>query len=234
MKGKRYLSSTALIRTAHFKSEISDEDRKTIFDLEYSFDDDEELPFDSMNRLIRFVVDNDGENFKNGIGDYLDVDSAIDYLITAYYLGLTDNFNKNVLLLTYDGQKWIVSLYDLDTAFGLAFDGSKIFKTDYQAPSVKGDGTIDSGTDNLLWDRILNNYSDEIKARYAELKSTVLVNDSVVGRYEGFIDQIPQNYYDKDLELWGDIPLHDENNIEQIKSYLEARSAILDNFFDTL
>ena len=45
-----------------------------------------------MNRFIRFVMDNDGEDFKTGISDYLDIDSAIDYLITAYYLGLTDSY----------------------------------------------------------------------------------------------------------------------------------------------
>lgn len=220
--------------SAHFKSEITDEDRKTIFDLEYSFDDNKELPFESVNRFIRFVINNDGEDFKTGISDYLDVDSAIDYLITAYYLGLTDNFNKNVLLLTYDGQKWIVSLYDMDTAFGLAFDGAKIYEPDYQTPSKNNGGLIDSGTDNLLWDRIINNYPDEVKARYTELRSSVLDNAAVISRYETFINQIPQSYYEKDLEIWGDIPLHKENNVEQIKSYLEVRTQILDNFFDSL
>jgi hypothetical protein len=213
---------------------MTEEDKKSIFDLEYSFDDNKEWPYESLNNLIRFVINNDGDDFRNGISDYLDVDSAIDYLITAYYLGLTDNFNKNVLLLTYDGQRWILSLYDMDTAFGLAFDGTRIYDSDYLTPSVKGDGSLDSGTDNLLWDRIINNYSKEIKERSAELRASFLEKEAVISRYEAFIKQIPQSYYDKDLELWGDIPLHEENNIEQINSFFDARSTILDNFFDTL
>jgi hypothetical protein len=220
--------------SAHFRAEMTEEDKKSIFDLEYSFDDNKEWPYESLNNLIRFVINNDGDDFRNGISDYLDVDSAIDYLITAYYLGLTDNFNKNVLLLTYDGQRWIVSLYDMDTAFGLAFDGTRIYDSDYLTPSVKGDGSLDSGTDNLLWDRIINNYSKEIKERSAELRASFLEKEAVISRYEAFIKQIPQSYYDKDLELWGDIPLHEENNIEQINSFFDARSTILDNFFDTL
>ena len=32
----------------------------------------------------------------------------------------------------------------------------------------------------------------------------------------------------------GDIPLHDKNNIEQIKSYLNERSSLLDTFFNSL
>ena len=220
--------------SAHFKSNLTEEDKKTIFDLEYCYGDDDTWAYDSLDNLIDFVIKNDSENFKNGIGKYLDVDAAIDYLITTYYLGLTDNFAKNVLLITYDGEKWIPSLYDLDTAGGLAFDGSKIYGTDYLLPQKNADGTLDSSSDSLLWDRILNNYTAEIKARYQELRKGALDTEKTISQFETFISGIPGEYYDKDLEIWGDIPLHDKNNFEQIKSYLSERSGLLDKFFDSL
>ena len=202
--------------------------------MEYYYGDDDSWAYDSLDNLIDFVIKNDGESFKKGIGNYLDVDAAIDYLITTYYLGLTDNFAKNVLLITYNGERWIPSLYDLDTACGLAFDGSKIYGTDYPLPKKNDDGTLDSSSDSLLWDRILNNYSAEIKARYQELRKGTLDTEKTISKFETFISGIPHEYNDKDLEIWGDIPLHDKNNFEQIKSYLSERSSLLDKFFDSL
>ena len=220
--------------SAHFKSKLTDEDKKTIYDLEYCYGEDDSWAYDSLNNLIDFVIKNDGGNFKKGIGKYLDVDAAIDYLITAYYLGLTDNFTKNVLLITYDGEKWIPSLYDLDTACGLAFDGSKIYGADYLMPKKNADGMFESSTDSLLWDRILNNYSAEIKARYQELRKGAFDTEKTASKFETFINGIPSEYYGKDLEIWGNIPFHDQNNIEQIKGYLSERSSLLDKFFDSL
>ena len=220
--------------SAHFRSKLTEEDKKSIYDLEYCYGDDDAWAYDSLDNLIDFVIHNDGEEFKKGIGKYLDVDAAIDYLITTYYIGVTDNFAKNVLLITYNGEKWIPSLYDLDTACGLAFDGSEIYGADYLLPKKNTDGTLDSASDSLLWDRILNNYPNEIKTRYYELRKGALDTENSINKYKSFIDGIPSAYYDKDLEIWGDIPLHDKNNIEQIKSYLNERSSLLDTFFNSL
>ena len=116
----------------------------------------------------------------------------------------------------------------------MAFDGSKIYGTDYLLPQKNADGTLDSSSDSLLWDRILNNYTAEIKARYQELRKGALDTEKTISQFETFISGIPSEYYDKDLEIWGDIPLHDKNNFEQIKSYLSERSGLLDKFFDSL
>ena len=181
--------------------------------------------------MISFTVNNDGAEFKAGIGKYLDVDSAIDYLLTTYYLGFTDNFAKNALLLTYNGQTWIFSLYDMDTAFGLSFDGTKFYEPDYQIPERLSNGSITSSTGSLLWDKLLQNYYPEIRERYIELRQTVFQNENIIKRYESFINIIPQTYFEKDLEIWGNIPLHEKNNIKQMRAYLLERSSLLDMFF---
>ena len=149
-------------------------------------------------------------------------------------MGLTDNYAKNVLLLTFDGKQWIVSLYDMDAAFGLAFDGSEIFDANYLLPKKNADGTISSETGSLLWDRIINNYPDKIKNRYFELRKNILDNERVIERFQSFTDSIPQQVYDKELEIWGEIPMHDKNNIEQIREYVYQRSQLLDSFFYSL
>ena len=171
--------------SANFKALISDEEKGEVFDLEYSYPEDAQWPYESMNNLLSFVISNDGSAFKNGIEKYLDIDAAIDYLITAYVLGVTDNFAKNMILITYDGQKWIPNMYDLDTACGLSFDGTSYYDYDFSLPYVKN-GVIHSGTENLLWDRILNNYTEELKERYFELRKDILNTDKLIKRYSNF------------------------------------------------
>ena len=220
--------------SAYFKSTLSDDDKKSVFDLEYCWGEDEgntDWAYQSINNLISFVMTHNGQEFKTGIEKYLDVNSAIDYLLTTYYLGLTDNFAKNALMLTYNGEKWIFSLYDMDTAFGLAFDGTKFYEPDFQLPKRNNDGSISSSTGSLLWDRMLQCFYPEICERYKELRETVFQNENVIKRYNDFIDSIPNNYFEKDLEIWKDLPLHNENNIEQMRSFLSTRSSLLDVFF---
>lgn len=229
-----FVINSSQSESAYFKKLLSEEDKKTIFDLEYCYGEDAgntEWAYQSLNRFIAFVMENDGESFRNGIGQYLDVDSAIDYLLTAYYLGFTDNFAKNVLMLTYDGQKWIFSLYDMDTAFGLSFDGTKFYPPDHQLPTKNPDGSISSSTGSLLWDKLLRNYYPEICVRYKNLRETVLQNETVLKRYSDFIASVPSAYFEKELEIWKNIPQHDKNNMDQMSDFLNARSALLDNFF---
>ena len=66
------------------------------------------------------------------------------------------------------------------------------------------------------------------------MRKGALDTENTISKFETFINGIPRECYDKDLEIWGDIPLHDKNNIEQIKSYLSERSSLLDKFFDSL
>ncbi len=70
---------------------------------------------ESMNEFVRFLQENEGESFRAGIGKYTDVERAIDvFLYTAFIDGL-DNRAKNILWATFDGVKWIPSMYDMDS-----------------------------------------------------------------------------------------------------------------------
>ncbi len=229
-----FVINSCFSQAANFRSLLSEEDKDAVFDLEYSYNDDNEWPYESINTLIGFVMNNDGEDFRRGIGRYLDVDAAIDYLATAYVLGVTDNFAKNMILITYDSQKWIPNMYDLDTACGLAFDGTKYYEHDFSVPEVMNDGKIKSGTDNLLWDRILNNYTDEFKARYSELRKDILATDKLIKRYSDFIHSVPAECYTQDISLYRDTPFADIDQVKQISEFMKARTALMDSIVENM
>lgn len=215
---------------AHFKRSMTNDDKDTTFDLEYVYPEKAEWPYDRLNDLITFVSESDDAQFREGIGAYLDTDAAIDYLITAYVLGLTANFSKNMMLITYDGKKWIPNLYDLDTACGLSYDGASFFKPSFSLPQLMPNGTISSETDNLLWDRLLNTFSSEFVARYRELRSDVLSTQRIQTLFEDYMRAIPAEVFEKDAELYPNriLPSADAQ-LEQISAFLTQRTELLDN-----
>lgn len=179
----------------------------------------------SLNNLIQFVMENDGDDFRNGIGNYLDIQSAIDYYIFQYEVCGLDGLAKNMLLATYDGTKWICGAYDLDSTFGLWWDGNSFVASTYACPEDYQENY------SLLWERIEANFLPELKARQAELRKTVLSYSNMVAHFERFMDIIGLDLYAEDLTIYTAIPSGSTNNIKQIRDYIRDRQSYVDAEF---
>ena len=223
-----FIINEATSKSADFRALITEADYKTIYDLEYANPENEAWAYDSLNTLIRFVKENNDEPFKTGIDTYLDVDSAIDYLLALYCLGLSDNYSKNMMFWTFDGKRWIINLYDLDTAFGLAADGSRFYAPEEYLPKLRDDGTVDSGSNNLLWKRLFTIYKDKILQRYQILREDVFSNEHMKEVLRDYLSDIPQTCYKKEREVWPETPLANKNHLAQMETYIDAHLAALD------
>lgn len=176
------------------------------WELKYCGTDDTSWVTESFNNLILFCQQKDGAEFKEGISQYLDVDAAIDYLIYMYVVLMRDNTSKNMNWVTYDGVTWIPSVYDQDGTFGMVWDGKRYATGNSNLPSVK-DGVINVGfaLGNgyfVLWDKLWNNFTEEILLRYMELRQGVLSYDNIVAEFEAFRAEIPESIYQADIEYW--------------------------------
>lgn len=183
------------------------------------------------NEAIRFVMNSTDEEFVSGIGNYFDVDSLIDYYIFGLVTCNNDGFGKNQLFFTYDGQKWIASVYDVDNTFGiylghvLADDFSRTAYEDYK-----------NNEGNLLYVRLEKLFTEEIKVRYAELKNDALSLTNIINRFERFTDITPVELVKEDYAtttadgLFTDIPLKDECSIQQIRNYIAKRYTYVDKY----
>lgn len=196
------------------------------WELEYcSTEDDESVGTawvaESMNDFIRFLNSNNGESFRAGIGKYTDVDRAIDVLIYTYFIRAEDNLSKNIIWVTYDGTKWIPSVYDMDGTWGMSWNGD--FNT-------SADSLMPAG-DNLLFARLLENYGDEIKARYLELRGDILSADNILIEFAAWFAGIPQHLYTSEHQKWPTVPRSKVNNYDQIVTYVSERTAALDEWF---
>ena len=140
-----------------------DEEGVHDWELEFCGTEDSSWARESFNRLIAFVQDSSDEEFRERLGEHLDVDAAIDYLLFLYALGLPNGGAKDLVLVSY-GDVWIPSAYDMDEAFGLRPGGEGYYSPEDFLPRCE-EGVWTSDTGSLLWDRLLQNFPDELRAR---------------------------------------------------------------------
>lgn len=181
-------------------------DEEMPWEIERCATEDTQWAQDHLNDLIRFVRTSDDLSFRRELSRYLDVDSAVDYVIAMYALGLQEHGAKDLVLVSYgEDAPWICSMYDMEEAFDL--DGGVC------AP---GEGGWDSGTGSLLWDRFLTHFYPEICSRYAQLRQGVLDPDSLCSRVDAFVGRIPRSIYEADAKTNG-VSVHTPEQTQLIK-----------------
>lgn len=201
----------------------------TSWDLEYCSTEDDPVigtnwAVDSFNRMMWFVMANDGETFRRGIGDYINVDRAIDALIYTWMICGLDNTSKNILWATYDGTVWTPCVYDLDSTWGLWWDASKL----NPAGVVKN---WNNTSINMLFYRLRFNYQDEILARYIELRKGPMSNANVEKKFIEFFESIPDALYAAEAARWPENPGLWIDHETQILTFTRAHLDALDEAF---
>ncbi len=189
----------------------------------------DEVPASIKNRwndAIRFVMNSSDEEFVAGIGHYFDVPSLIDYYIFGLVSCGLDAFGKNQLYMTWDGMKWYATMYDMDSTWGLWWNGSS-FVSSYYARNEYEDFKNNGG--NLLYIRIEELFEEDIHARWEELKIDALSIENIINRFERFTDIAPISLVEEDYAAttasgsFTAIPQTGANNIQYIRRYVYER-----------
>lgn len=175
-----------------------------------------------LSRMIDFVMNSTDEEFVEHFEEYLDLDAAINYYILVDYCYIADNSGKNMLLATYDGMKWYLSLYDLDTSWGTTWNGFDLDTYEEELLDM---------TRNNLFARMEKCFAKELSQRYFELREDILNKEAVMHEFEAFHDQIPAMSFIRETLRWGkgiikrpeDIPGYDISQIEAYISITEER-----------
>ena len=176
---------------------------------------------DSVNTVIEAV---NTSNFSILEGS-LDIQSAIDYFIFQDIILGTDGLAKNMLLITYDGLKWYLSPYDLDSTFDLDWNGQIL---DCYS-SYMGDVPPYNNSYSQLLALLQNEYSSEISVRYSELRNGVLSKNSIISAFEEYIGIFGEDLYVQDTILYPNIPSVTTNTLRRIRDFVTNRLSFLDN-----
>ncbi len=209
------------------------------FVLEYASNEDSlidnstQWAYDSMLALIEFVYNNDGEDFKNGIHQYADIDKCIDSMIYTFFICADDNTSKNILWVTYDGKVWFSSMYDMDGTWGMRWNGNIEFDENTHPISALVDGKglapeRNHDNMNLLWERIYVNYFDRVCQRYLELRQEILTLENITNHFEAFFDAIPGAVREAEKQKWTGVPSQWVDHLEQILTFAEKRLEVMD------
>lgn len=151
---------------------------------------------EKFERLYRFVRDATDEEFRARADQYLDLDACINYYCFICIGYAPDNTAKNALLVTVDGLRWAPCLYDLDSLWGIDWQGTGYWDDD---SGIGIEQVIQCGG---LFGRIRDCFPEEVRARYAELRQYPLSKENIRAEFERFRAQIPKKYYDMDWALW--------------------------------
>lgn len=195
------------------------------WEVEFCGTEDQSWAKEKLNALIDFVNGSDDEAFRKGLKKHLDVDSAIDYYLSIYALGLTNHEAANLVLVCYGkDQPFTASLFSMNTAFGLSADGTEVRAPEEFLPGEK--------TGNLLWDRLAECFRPEIEARYASLREGILEPEALCRRVTECAAAIPAAVTEADAECfpW---PNPEISHVEQMKQYIVRRAELLDTIFLT-
>ena len=179
---------------------------------------------EKMDRLFDFIINSSDEEFKANFEEYLDLNSVLNYYVFADISYLRDNLGKNMLIATYDGRKWYLSLYDLDSSWGAFTDGKSLYPYEEEL--------LDMSINNLFA-RVERCFGKELAQRYFELRADVLSNENIMAEFEAFREEIPALTFVKETLRWGnglirkpaDMPGYDYSQIEK---YLNSVSPRLD------
>ena len=178
------------------------------------------------NQVINFVMSSSDSDFKANIGQYFDLTSLIDYYVFAYVSCGLDSMGKNQIYMTYDGQKWFASMYDMDSTWGLYWNGQNFVSASYRMQEDYESGKDGNGG-NLLYLRLEQTFINEIKERYIVLRNGALSETNIINRFEEFMicnsDLIKEDY-----EIFSSIPSQNTNNIKQIRQYVVDRCKYVD------
>lgn len=121
---------------------------------------------------------------------YFDIDNLIDYLVISDVIQNWDGYVHNIQWFTYDGKKWFCALYDLDHIFGA---GTRYYP--WTASTVWAEA--------FMFFMIQWYYSEEAKARYAELRNAkVFDTNNIMELFTDWIGRIGIDYYNLEDAKW--------------------------------
>lgn len=176
----------------------------------------------SLNRVISAVMNAD----KTTLEQVLDIQGTIDYFIFQTVILGIDGLAKNMLLATYDMTKWYLCPYDMDNTFDLDWKRGILDGYDTIPPHSPYNNRYSS-----LLTCIMDGYTNEYKARYFELRKSILSYSSIINEFEKYIAIYGEDIYIQDTINFPAIPSVSNNTLNSLRTFVKDRLNFLDDYY---
>ncbi|HBR1090018.1 TPA: CotH kinase family protein, partial [Klebsiella pneumoniae] len=157
-----------------------------------------------------------------------DKQNIIDFMLMVQFISANDllsgNSIKNVQVFSYTGDKWYFMPYDLDTCYGLKWDGTAIV-----TPASSDDRLSGS-----FWKAVISGYGqDAMNSRYAELRNNNIFTVQNIARLIREIQTMfPSTLFTMEWAKWASIPSIGVTSASQIIEWVEERLDFLDSKYN--
>lgn len=191
----------------------------------------------NFKKFVTFINTSSDDDFRKNIANYIDINSVINCYLFGNLSRMEDSAGKSVVLLTWNnGQSWYQTFYDLDSTWGLWWNGSQINNNekDWSLNSDNPGNHITGINYNKLYERMYKLFKPEIKEQYDKLRTTVWRNDQITETFKEFINSIPEVAFEREHEKWPEIPSIQITDYAQIQQSIITRSDAMDKFISHL
>ncbi|MCG0570842.1 SGNH/GDSL hydrolase family protein [Lactiplantibacillus plantarum] len=194
----------------------------------------------NLVKFLDFIEQSNDTDFRANLKNYIDVSSVINLILFGLLSQEYDFYSKSELFATWnDGGYWYLIPYDLDSTWGLSWDGSDVApnRDDFDLSKIFSDpqtAWAASANDNKFQQRVINLFKPEIKKQGNFLRSTVWSTPNIIANFKTFIDEVPTFAYQRDQEKWTTIPSKSKTDFIQLQSAIIQRGQEFDNFLSQL
>lgn len=139
--------------------------------------------------------------FKHELNQHANVTSAQFYWLFTEFFLLVDSRAKNAFPTKFHGDdKWCWLPYDMDTAIGINNEGALVFDYALEDTDLTDAGElVFNGQESVFWENVRDAFPDEIKAMYADLRTSgKLTYENVMERFATHQDVWPEAIFNED------------------------------------
>ena len=164
------------------------------------------------NYIIRFAGVNEAlntSNTKETFEKFFLVNTFIDYYLLSQILYHFDGFNKNWIWCTWDGLRWTPTAYDLDSIFGMFYNGTFVYpETDISKMAEEY-----SNNPNIV-KKLKELYAIDIEQRYKELRDKgIFTVENIIGLLQKWVTFVGYDNYKKEILLYPETPSYRNPNL---------------------
>ena len=186
-----------------------------------------------FERLVHFVNTSDTKTFKAHASEYLDVNSVIDMYLFTNLIHDQDGLGRNLELLTYNGQIWHATMYDLDSTWGLYENGRHIYPSgESVSHNYPNQGDLKTAEGNRLLQQVVQAYPNRVQARWRQLRKTTLTPNKVNREFTSFMTTVGDPNYQNNFQRNPGIPSKKLTSLMQLRSSIDRQFKECDALFD--
>lgn len=211
------------------------------YEIKYPDWEKQKIDWGPLWNAVNFVATTDDYVFDEEVKNYFDYPVVRDYFLFIELMLATDNHGKNMFFFNYDqkaqkcAQMIGITPWDLDGTWGIRWDGSKSY-TKAAQNFTQFITQYEHGTHTLFY-RLFHsskwNWFNDLKARYAELRTKQFSEESLTNRFLDYGNLFRESGADvREQNRWNGYHTDILGDVDYIKQWIADRLEFLDKQYN--